>query len=145
MPRQWPKSCGAALLMDGIETKARAHALRRLIVLPVSVVCGQARRSTNGRHAIADYNAARGGAQAERCFGSHSSQATTHELLELHDDLVRRVVESFLPSLTVREHQSLQKDRPCQPNGLSDLSAGERVRQAMGESWHCHPDVRALC
>src|SRR5437588_12593236 len=46
---------------------------------------------------------------------SHSSQATTHELLELHDDLVRRVVESILPSLTVQEHQSLQKDRPASP------------------------------
>jgi tetratricopeptide (TPR) repeat protein len=44
---------------------------------------------------------------------SHSSQATTHELLELHDDLVRRVVESMLPSLTVQEHQALQQDRPA--------------------------------
>ena len=44
---------------------------------------------------------------------SHSSQATTRQLLELHDDLVRRVVESILPSLTVQEHQSLQQDRPA--------------------------------
>ena len=43
---------------------------------------------------------------------SHSSQATTHELLELHDDLVRRVVESILPSLSMREHEALQQDRP---------------------------------
>jgi serine/threonine protein kinase len=46
---------------------------------------------------------------------SHSSQATTHELLELHDDLVRRVVDSVLPSLSVQEHQSLQQDRPASP------------------------------
>jgi serine/threonine protein kinase/tetratricopeptide (TPR) repeat protein len=44
---------------------------------------------------------------------SHSSQSTTQELLELHDDLVRRVVESILPSLSVREHQALQQDRPA--------------------------------
>ncbi|HMF90746.1 MAG TPA: protein kinase [Candidatus Angelobacter sp.] len=44
---------------------------------------------------------------------SHSSQSTTRELLELHDDLVRRVVESILPSLSVREHQALQHDRPA--------------------------------
>jgi serine/threonine protein kinase/tetratricopeptide (TPR) repeat protein len=44
---------------------------------------------------------------------SHSSQSTTRELLELHDDLVRRVVESILPSLSVREHQALQQDRPA--------------------------------
>jgi tetratricopeptide (TPR) repeat protein len=44
---------------------------------------------------------------------SHSSQATTRELLELHDDLVRRVVDSILPSLSVQEHQALQQDRPA--------------------------------
>lgn len=43
---------------------------------------------------------------------SHSSQTTIHELLELHDDLVRRVVESILPTLSAHEHQSLQQDRP---------------------------------
>jgi serine/threonine protein kinase len=46
---------------------------------------------------------------------SHSSQATTGQLLELHDDLVRRVVESILPSLSAQEHQSLQRDRPASP------------------------------
>lgn len=46
---------------------------------------------------------------------SHSSQATTRELLQLHDDLVRRVVDSVLPSLTAQEHQSLQHDRPASP------------------------------
>jgi len=44
---------------------------------------------------------------------SHSSQATNRELLDLHDDLVKRVVESILPSLTAQEHQSLQQDRPA--------------------------------
>src|SRR5216684_4812815 len=44
---------------------------------------------------------------------SHSSEATNRELLELHDDLVGRVVESILPSLTAQEHQSLQQDRPA--------------------------------
>src|SRR5215471_7754347 len=44
---------------------------------------------------------------------SHASQSTTRELLELHDDLVRRVVDSVLPSLSVREHQALQQDRPA--------------------------------
>ena len=61
---------------------------------------------------------------------SHSSQATTHELLELHDDLVRRVVESILPSLTVQEHQSLQKDRPASPTVYQIyLQANEFGRQ----------------
>src|SRR5260370_8195271 len=46
---------------------------------------------------------------------SHSSQATNRELLELHDDLVARVVESILPSLSTQEHQSLQQDRPGSP------------------------------
>jgi TolB-like protein len=44
---------------------------------------------------------------------SHSSQATNRELLDLHDDLVKRVVESILPSLTAQEHPSLQQDRPA--------------------------------
>jgi serine/threonine protein kinase/tetratricopeptide (TPR) repeat protein len=46
---------------------------------------------------------------------SHSSQATIRELLQLHDDLVRRVVESILPSLSLGEHQALQQDRPASP------------------------------
>jgi len=44
---------------------------------------------------------------------SHSSQSSTRELLELHDDLVRRVVESVVPSLSPREHQALRQDRPA--------------------------------
>jgi tetratricopeptide (TPR) repeat protein len=43
---------------------------------------------------------------------SHSSQGTIRELLQLHDDLVRRVVESVLPSLNIHERQALQQDRP---------------------------------
>ena len=43
---------------------------------------------------------------------SHSSHASTRELLELHDDLVRRVVESVVPSLSSREQQALRLGRP---------------------------------
>ena len=46
---------------------------------------------------------------------AQSSQATIGELLELHDDLVHRVVESLAPSLSPRERGSLQKDRPASP------------------------------
>jgi TolB-like protein/predicted Ser/Thr protein kinase len=61
---------------------------------------------------------------------SHSAQATTRELLELHDDLVRRVVQSVLPSLTVQEHQSLQQDRPASPTVYQlYLQANEFGRQ----------------
>ncbi len=61
---------------------------------------------------------------------SHSSQATNRELLDLHDDLVRRVVESMLPSLTAQEHQSLQQDRPASPTVYQlYLQANEFSRQ----------------
>ena len=61
---------------------------------------------------------------------SHSSQATTGQLLELHDDLVSRVVESILPSLSVQEHQSLQRDRPASPTVYElYLRANEFSRQ----------------
>ena len=46
---------------------------------------------------------------------SHTAQARTNELLELHDDLVRRVVNSILPSLSAQESQALQQDRPADP------------------------------
>src|SRR6267142_214968 len=159
----------ATLLMDGIETKAHARALRRLIVLPFrvlrpsaeiqflayslpeaitvslaglenlvvrsSIVAAQYSGDAPDLQKIAreaEVDVVLTGALlnvgkqlrittqlAEAPSGtllwSHSSQATTHELLELHDDLVRRVVESILPSLTVQEHQSLQKDRPASP------------------------------
>jgi len=61
---------------------------------------------------------------------SHSSQATTRDLLDLHDDLVRRVVASVLPSLTAQEHQSLQQDRPASPTVYQlYLQANEFGRQ----------------
>jgi hypothetical protein len=61
---------------------------------------------------------------------SHSSQATVGQLLELHDDLVRRVVESILPSLSLQEHQSLQRDRPTSPTVYElYLRANEFSRQ----------------
>jgi serine/threonine protein kinase len=44
---------------------------------------------------------------------SNSSQGTIRELLQLHDDLVRRVVESVLPSLNIHERHALQQDRPA--------------------------------
>jgi hypothetical protein len=40
---------------------------------------------------------------------SHSLQSNIRELLELHDDLVRRVVQAILPSLSVHEHEALQQ------------------------------------
>jgi TolB-like protein len=61
---------------------------------------------------------------------SHSSQATVRELLELHDDLVRRVVDSILPSLSMREHQALQQDRPANATVYKlFLRANELARQ----------------
>ncbi len=159
----------ATLQMDGIETKARAHALRRLIVLPFrllrpseeiqflvyslpeaitvslaglenlvvrsSIVAAQYSGDAPDLQKIAkeaEVDVVLTGALLKvgtqlrittqltevpsgTLIWSHSSQATTRELLELHDDLVRRVVESILPSLTVQEHQSLQKDRPASP------------------------------
>jgi serine/threonine protein kinase/tetratricopeptide (TPR) repeat protein len=61
---------------------------------------------------------------------SHTAQATTRDLLELHDDLVRRVVDSVLPSLSVQEHQSLQHDRPASPTVYQlYLQANEFARQ----------------
>jgi eukaryotic-like serine/threonine-protein kinase len=61
---------------------------------------------------------------------SHTAQATIRELLELHDDLVRRVVESVLPSLSVQEHQSLRQDRPASPTVYQlYLQANEFGRQ----------------
>src|SRR5712692_6871630 len=61
---------------------------------------------------------------------SHSSQATIRELLQLHDDLVRRVVESILTSLSLGEHQALQQDRPASPTVYElYLRANELSRQ----------------
>jgi serine/threonine protein kinase len=160
---------GAALQLDGIETNARALALRRIIVLPFRMLrpsedvqflayslpeaitislAGLENLVVRSSIVAAQYSgdapdlqkiAREAGvdvvltgallnvgtqlrittqlveAPSGTLLWSHSSQATTHELLDLHDDLVRRVVESILPSLTVQEHLSLQKDRPASP------------------------------
>ena len=44
---------------------------------------------------------------------SHSSQGTIRDLLQLHDDVVHRVIESMLPSLSPQETRPLQEDRPA--------------------------------
>jgi len=174
----------ATLLMEGIETKAHARALRRLMVLPFRVLrpseeiaflayslpeaitvslAGLENLVVRSSIAAAQYSGDTPDLQkiareaevdvvltgallnvgkelrittqlAEVPSGtllwSHSSQATTHELLELHDDLVRRVVESILPSLTVQEHQSLQKERPASATAYEIyLQANEFGRQ----------------
>ena len=174
----------ATLLMDGIETKAHARALRRLMVLPFRVLrpseeieflayslpeaitvslAGLENLVVRSSIAAAQYSGDAPDLQkiareaevdvvltgallsvgkqlrittqlAEVPSGtllwSHSSQATTHELLELHDDLVRRVVDSILPSLTAQEHQSLQKDRPASATAYQIyLQANEVGRQ----------------
>ncbi|HET9994443.1 MAG TPA: protein kinase [Candidatus Acidoferrum sp.] len=157
----------AALLMEGIETKAHARALRRLMVLPfrmlrpsedieflayslpeaITVSLGGLEnlvvRSSiaASRYSMDAPDLQKIAREAEvdvvltgallnvgdklrittqlvevpsgTLVWSHSSQATTRELLELHDDLVRRVVDSILPSLSVQEHQALQQDRPA--------------------------------
>jgi serine/threonine protein kinase len=157
----------ATLQMDGIERKARAHPLRRIIVLPFrmlrpsedvqflayslpeaitvslaglenvvvrsSIVASQYSTEAPDLQKIAkeaEVDVVLTGALlsvGERLrittqlmevpsgtvLWSHSSQASNRELLELHDDLVGRVVQSILPSLTAQEHQSLQQDRPA--------------------------------
>jgi serine/threonine protein kinase/tetratricopeptide (TPR) repeat protein len=157
----------ATLLLDGIEIKARAQALRRLMVLPFRVMRPNedteflayslpeaitvslaglenlivrssivaSRYSPDAldlqqiaREAEVDVVLTGGlvsiGEQLRittqlvevpsgTLVWSHSSKATIRELLELHDDLVRRVVESILPSLTARDHLALQQDRPA--------------------------------
>ena len=157
----------ATLQMDGIETKARAHPLRRIIVLPFrmlrpsedvqflayslpeaitvslaglenvvvrsSIVASQYSTEAPDLQKIAKeaevdivltgallsvgeqlrITAQLMEAPSGTVLWSHSSQASNRELLELHDDLVGRVVQSILPSLTAQEHQSLQRDRPA--------------------------------
>lgn len=159
----------ATLLLDGIATQARAHPVRRLIVLPFRVLRPNADteflayslpeaitvslaglenlavRSSivASRYSPESLDLQQLAREAEvdvvltgalltlgeqlristqlvelpsgTLLWSHSSQATTRELLELHDDLVRRVVDSVLPSLTAQEHESLQQDRPASP------------------------------
>jgi serine/threonine protein kinase/Flp pilus assembly protein TadD len=157
----------ATLQMEGIETKVRAQALRRIIVLPfrmlrpsediqflayslpeaISVsLAGLENLVVRSSLAASRYSTdapdlQRIAKEAEvdvvltgallsvgdrlrittqlvevpsgTLLWSHSSQATNRELLDLHDDLVKRVVESILPSLTAQAHQSLQQDRPA--------------------------------
>ena len=157
----------AALQMDGIETKAHARPLRRIIVLPFRMLrpsediqflayslpeaitvslAGLENLVVRSSVAASRYSADAPDLQkiadeaevdvvltgallsvGERLrlttqlievpsgtlLWSHSSQATNRELLELHDDLVGRVVESLVPSLTAQEHQALQQDRPA--------------------------------
>jgi serine/threonine protein kinase len=157
----------ATLLMDGIETRVAAHALRRIIVLPFRMLrpsddiqflayslpeaitvslAGLEKLVVRSSIAASRYSAEAPDLQeiareaevdvvltgallsvgdrlrittqlvevpSGTLLWSHTSQATNRELLELHDDLVSRVVESILPSLTVQEHQSLQQDRPA--------------------------------
>jgi serine/threonine protein kinase len=157
----------ATLQMDGIETKARAHPLRRIIVLPFrmlrpseevqflayslpeaitvslaglenvvvrsSIVASQYSTEAPDLQKIAKeaevdivltgallsvgeqlrITAQLMEAPSGTVLWSHSSQASNRALLELHDDLVGRVVQSILPSLTAQEHQSLQQDRPA--------------------------------
>ena len=71
---------------------------------------------------------------------SRASEASSRELLELHDDLVARVVESVLPSLTAKAHQSLQQDRPASSTVYQlYLQANEFSRQ-----WENLPTAIAL-
>jgi TolB-like protein/predicted Ser/Thr protein kinase len=159
----------ATLLLDGIEAKARARALRRVMVLPFRVLRPNAdteflafslpeaitvslaglenllvRSSVvASRYAPDSLDLQQIAREAEvdvvltgallnvgeqlrittqlvevpsgTLIWSHSSQTTLRELLELHDDLVRRILDSILPSLTAREHQALQHDRPANP------------------------------
>jgi eukaryotic-like serine/threonine-protein kinase len=63
---------------------------------------------------------------------SHSAQSTTSELMELHDDLVHRVVDSILPSITSGEKRALEYDRPVSGSVYElYLRANE-----MSRSWH---------
>jgi eukaryotic-like serine/threonine-protein kinase len=174
----------AALLIDGIDTKARARPLRRIIVLPFrllrpsddiqflayslpeaitvslsglenlvvrsSIVASRYSAETVDLQKIAseaEVDVVLTGALlnvgeqlrittqlAEVPGGtllwSHSSQASVGELLELHDDLVRRVVDALLPSLTAQEHQMLNQDRPASATVYHlYLQANEFARQ----------------
>jgi serine/threonine protein kinase len=174
----------ATLQMDGIETKARAQPVRRIIVLPFrmlrpsedvqflayslpeaitvslaglenvvvrsSIVASRYSTEAPDLQQIAkeaEVDMVLTGAllsvgkrlrittqlmeaPSGTVLWSHSSQASNRELLELHDDLVGRVVESILPSLTPQEHESLQQDRPANPTVYQlYLQANEFSRQ----------------
>lgn len=75
---------------------------------------------------------------------SHTTQSSIGQLLELHDDLVQRVVTSILPSLSSHEHAALQHDRPASPTVYElFLRANELARQwpnlprAIDQYEHC--------
>lgn len=174
----------AALLMEGIGTKARVQRLQRLIVLPFrlmrpnqeigflchslpeaisSSLAGLEHLTVRSSLAAARYgneapDLQRIGKEAEvdvilagallqvgeqlrlttqlvevpsgTLLWSHQSQATMKELLELHDDLVRRVVEAMLPSLSAPDKAVLQQDRPASPTVYRlYLQANEAARQ----------------
>ena len=159
----------ATLLMEGLDTKAQAHTLQRLIVLPfrllrpseeiqflahslpeaISVslagvehlIVRSSLAAAQYAHDALDLQRIRKEAEVDAILTgallpvgerlrlttqlvevpngtllwSHTSQVTVKELLELHDDLVRRVVEALLPSLSERAHAVLQQDRPLNP------------------------------
>ena len=46
---------------------------------------------------------------------SHSSDASVRDLLQLHDDLVCRVVQAILPALSPKDEAALRQDRPASP------------------------------
>jgi TolB-like protein len=174
----------ASLLMEGIETKARAQTLQRLIVLPfrllrpsedVGFLCHSLPEAISISLAGLDHLIVRSslaaaqysegapdfqkiGKEAEvdviltgallpvggqlrlttqlvevpsgTLLWSHSSQATVKELLDLHDDLVRGVVQALLPSLSVSAHAALQQDRPASPTAYRlYLEANEASRE----------------
>jgi serine/threonine protein kinase len=184
----------AALLMEGLDTKARAEALRRLIVLPFrmlraseetqflayslpeaitvslagldnlvvrsSLVASQYPLETLDLQKIAReaevdivltgtllsvgeqirVTAQLTEVPSGTLLWSHSAHATARELLQLHDDLVCRVVDSILPSLTPQEHRSLQQERPQSPTVYQlYLQANEFCRQ-----WENLPTAIAL-
>jgi eukaryotic-like serine/threonine-protein kinase len=174
----------ATLLMEGIETNARAQTLRRLIVLPfrllrpneeIQFLCRSLPEAISVslaglENVIVRSSLAAGqfpedaldfqriGKEAEvdviltgallsvgehlrltaqlvevpsgTLLWSHSSQATVKQLLELHDNLVRRIVDALLPSLSSGEHAALRQDRPASPTAYRlYLQANETSRQ----------------
>jgi len=166
---QMAEDVRASLLMEGIETKAHAQTLQRLMVLPfrllrpsdeIGFLChslpeaisvslaGVENLIVRSSLAAAQYahdapDFQRIGKEAEvdviltgallpvaeqlrltaqlvevpsgTLLWSHSCQATVKELLELHDDLVRRVVDALLPSLSVKEQAALHQDGSVSP------------------------------
>ncbi|MGC1418100.1 MAG: protein kinase [Candidatus Acidiferrum sp.] len=158
-----------SLLMEGIETQARAQRLQRLIVLPfrllrpseeiqflthslpeaISVsLAGLENLVVRSSLAAAQYaqdapDLQRIGRESEvdviltgailsvgeqlrltaqlveapsgTLLWSHTAQVAIKELLELHDALVRRVVDALLPSLGESAQAVLQQDRPASP------------------------------